>query len=55
MVVDEGRIVQRGRHDDLRAAGGLYADLYNTLVRDNGTHDAIDTIDTIDTIDAAAS
>jgi ATP-binding cassette, subfamily B, bacterial len=58
VVVDEGRIVQRGRHDDLRAAGGLYADLYNTLVRDNGTHDSIDSIDsidTIDTIDAAAS
>ena len=42
VVIDEGRVVERGRHDDLRAAGGLYADLYNTLVRDNGTHDAID-------------
>jgi len=26
----------------LRAAGGLYADLYNTLVGEDGTHDAID-------------
>jgi ATP-binding cassette subfamily B protein len=33
LVVDEGRIVQRGRHDELLAADGLYADLYHTLVR----------------------
>ena len=45
VVIDEGRIVERGRHDDLRAAGGLYAEHYNTLVRDNGTRAAIDTID----------
>lgn len=48
VVIDEGRIVERGRHDELRAAGGLYADLYNTLVRDNGTHDVIDAIGAID-------
>jgi ATP-binding cassette subfamily B protein len=30
LVVAEGRIVQRGRHEDLLAAGGLYADLYRT-------------------------
>jgi ATP-binding cassette subfamily B protein len=33
LVLDEGRIVQQGRHQDLLAAGGLYADLYRTLVR----------------------
>jgi ATP-binding cassette subfamily B protein len=33
LVVDEGRIVERGRHADLLAANGLYADLYRTLVR----------------------
>ncbi|MEY2457247.1 MAG: ATP-binding cassette, subfamily bacterial [Acidimicrobiaceae bacterium] len=33
LVVDEGRIIQRGRHDELLAADGLYADLYHTLVR----------------------
>ncbi len=27
-VVDRGRIVERGAHDELLAAGGLYADLY---------------------------
>jgi ATP-binding cassette subfamily B protein len=32
-VVDDGRIVQRGTHDELLASGGLYADLYRTLVR----------------------
>jgi ATP-binding cassette, subfamily B, bacterial len=30
LVVDEGRIVQRGTHDELLAAGGVYADLYRT-------------------------
>jgi ATP-binding cassette subfamily B protein len=30
LVVDGGRIVERGRHDDLLAAGGLYAELYRT-------------------------
>ena len=30
LVVDEGRIVERGRHEDLLAAGGLYAELYRT-------------------------
>ena len=33
LVVDEGQIVERGHHDDLLAADGLYADLYRTLVR----------------------
>lgn len=39
VVVDGGRIVERGRHDDLLAAGGLYADLYHTLVRDRPVDD----------------
>jgi len=30
LVMDQGRIVERGRHDDLIAAGGLYAELYRT-------------------------
>ncbi|HAM24894.1 MAG TPA: hypothetical protein DCM51_04980, partial [Actinobacteria bacterium] len=30
LVVDQGRIVERGSHHDLLAAGGLYADLYRT-------------------------
>jgi ATP-binding cassette, subfamily B, bacterial len=28
LVLDHGRIVQRGRHEDLIGAGGLYAELY---------------------------
>ena len=30
LVVAEGRIVERGHHDELLAAGGLYAELYTT-------------------------
>jgi ATP-binding cassette subfamily B protein len=30
LVLDSGRIVQRGRHEDLLAEGGLYAELYRT-------------------------
>jgi ATP-binding cassette subfamily B protein len=38
LVMDEGRIVERGVHGDLLAAGGLYADLYRTLVREDVQH-----------------
>ena len=30
LVIDDGRVVERGHHDELLAAGGLYADLYRT-------------------------
>jgi ATP-binding cassette subfamily B protein len=30
LVVDGGRIVERGTHDQLVAVGGLYAELYRT-------------------------
>jgi ATP-binding cassette subfamily B protein len=33
VVLDDGRIVERGTHDELRHAGGLYEELYQTLVR----------------------
>lgn len=33
VVLDEGRVVETGTHDELRRRGGLYEDLYETLVR----------------------
>ena len=35
LVIDEGRVVESGQHAELLVAGGLYADLYRTLVRDD--------------------
>ncbi|MGL5866479.1 MAG: ABC transporter ATP-binding protein [Dermatophilaceae bacterium] len=37
LVVDEGRIVERGTHADLVARGGLYAELYRTQFADEFT------------------
>ncbi|MGH1492443.1 MAG: ABC transporter ATP-binding protein [Acidimicrobiales bacterium] len=34
LVLNEGRLVQHGTHGELLTAGGLYADLYHRLVRD---------------------
>jgi ATP-binding cassette subfamily B protein len=46
LVVADGRIVQRGKHDQLLAEGGVYADLYNTQFdpqrRTNKTADVLD-------------
>jgi len=34
LVIDNGTIVERGRHHELLATEGLYADLYHTLIRE---------------------
>ena len=34
LVMNKGRLVERGTHAELLARGGLYADLYNTQFRD---------------------
>ncbi|MBC7560408.1 MAG: ABC transporter ATP-binding protein [Dermatophilaceae bacterium] len=46
LVVVDGRIVQRGKHHELLAEGGVYADLYNTQFRSAGHAD--ETVDVQD-------
>jgi len=33
LVLDKGQIIERGRHSELLDSGGLYSELYHTLVR----------------------
>ena len=43
VVVDEGRVIEVGTHDELEAAGGRYAEMYATWVHqaDRGEHQPI--------------
>jgi ATP-binding cassette, subfamily B, bacterial len=52
LVVDRGRIIERGSHDELLAAGGAYADLYRTQF-DSGSSPAGREMDDIETLEAA--
>src|SRR5450432_136293 len=48
LVIDDGRVVERGRHDDLFASGGLYAELYRTQFERQATGDAVGPTDLAD-------
>jgi ATP-binding cassette, subfamily B, multidrug efflux pump len=34
LVIDDGRVIDRGTHDELMARGGLYAELYQRQFRE---------------------
>ena len=42
LVIDDGRIVERGRHDELFALNGLYAELYRTQFERQATPELAD-------------
>jgi ATP-binding cassette subfamily B protein len=50
LVIDGGRVVERGRHDDLLAGGGLYSELYRTQFARQAVRD-----DTVDELHVPAS
>ncbi|HEV7931545.1 MAG TPA: ABC transporter ATP-binding protein [Actinomadura sp.] len=40
LVIEDGRIAERGRHEELLARGGLYSELYRTQFAGQGSSDA---------------
>jgi ATP-binding cassette subfamily B protein len=55
LVINEGRIVQRGNHEELLARGGLYRDLYETqFASQASTHGVSATVDVDDRRGGAA-
>jgi ATP-binding cassette subfamily B protein len=44
LVVDEGRVVESGRHDELLARGGLYSELYRTQFARSSAADDVDAV-----------
>jgi ATP-binding cassette, subfamily B, bacterial len=44
LVIDRGRVIERGPHDELLRAGGLYAQLYTTQFSRAIEHQAVDSI-----------
>ncbi|MCO5973742.1 ABC transporter ATP-binding protein [Actinoallomurus soli] len=41
LVIDDGRVVERGRHDELLAEGGLYSELYHRQFARQDVPDAV--------------
>ena len=48
LVLDHGRIVEQGRHDDLLSAGGQYAELYRIQFEGQDADDPADDVDDVE-------
>jgi ATP-binding cassette subfamily B protein len=55
LVISQGRIVQRGTHDALLAAGGLYAELYRTQFERQARTDEIGSAGSVGSAGSAGS
>ncbi|MFN2189111.1 MAG: ATP-binding cassette domain-containing protein, partial [Candidatus Promineifilaceae bacterium] len=45
LVINQGRIVQRGRHDELLREGGLYQEIYDLQLKDQEEYSAVQQAD----------
>jgi len=55
LVMDDGRIVQRGKHDELLAQGGLYKEIHDLQLNENMVFEDEEEIEEVEKPDVASS
>jgi len=53
--MDDGRIVQRGKHDELLAQGGLYKEIHDLQLNENMVFEDEEEIEEVEKPDVASS